>query len=59
MKSAMVEYPSPEDALFQVWLKLAQWFWSRRSLNVINVFLLYGYYSTSFWKKGVPPFKQT
>jgi hypothetical protein len=24
--------PSPKDYLFQVWLKLAQWFW-RRSLN--------------------------
>ena len=24
------EYPSPKDALCQVWLKLAQWFWRRR-----------------------------
>ena len=25
-----LESPSPKDALFQVWLKLAQWFWIRR-----------------------------
>ena len=25
-----LESPSPEDALCQVWLKLAQWFWRRR-----------------------------
>jgi hypothetical protein len=24
---------SPKDDLFQVWLKLAQWFWRRRFLN--------------------------
>ena len=24
-----LEFPSPEDALCQVWLKLAQWFWRR------------------------------
>ena len=27
-----LESPSPKDALCQVWLKLAQWFWRRRSL---------------------------
>ena len=25
-----LESPSPKDALCQVWLKLAQWFWRRR-----------------------------
>ena len=30
--------PSPKDALWQVWLKLAQWFWRRRFFNLINVF---------------------
>ena len=25
-----IESPSPKDALCQVWLKLAQWFWRRR-----------------------------
>ena len=25
-----LESPSPKDALCQVWLKLAQWFWKRR-----------------------------
>ena len=34
-----LESPSPKDALCQVWLKLAQWFW-RRFLNFINVILL-------------------
>ena len=25
-----IEFPSPKDALYQVWLKLAHWFWRRR-----------------------------
>ena len=25
-----LEFPSPKDALCQVWLKLTQWFWRRR-----------------------------
>ena len=33
-----LESPSPKDALCQVWLKLAQWFWRRRFLNFVNVF---------------------
>jgi hypothetical protein len=28
-----LESPPPKDDLCQVWLKLAQWFWSRRFLN--------------------------
>ena len=28
-----VESPSPKDASYQFWLKLAQWFWRRRFLN--------------------------
>ena len=39
-----VESPSPKDALCQVWLKLAQWFWRRRSLNYVNVFSLFRNY---------------
>ena len=35
---------SPEDALCQVWLKLAQWFWRRRFFNFVNVFLLFRNY---------------
>ena len=31
--------PTPKDALCQVWLKLAQWFWGRRFLSVGNLFL--------------------
>ena len=38
------ESPSPKDALCQVWLKLAQWFWRRGLLNVVNVFSLFRYY---------------
>ena len=34
-------FSPPKDALCQVWLKLAQWFWRRRFLNFINVFLLF------------------
>ena len=39
-----LESPSPKDALCQVWLKLAQWFWRRRFLNFVNVFSLFRYY---------------
>ena len=35
------ESPSPKDALCQVWLKLAQWFWRRRFFNFVNVFSLF------------------
>ena len=34
-----LEFPLPKDALCQVWLKLAQWFW-RRFINFVNVFSL-------------------
>ena len=40
------ESPSSKDALCQVWLKLAQWFWRRRFLNFINVFSLFRNYLT-------------
>ena len=36
-----LESPSPNDALCQIWLKLAQRFWRRRSSNFVNVFLLF------------------
>ena len=39
-----IESPSPKDALCQVWLQLAQWFWRRRFLNFINVFSLFHNY---------------
>ena len=39
-----LESPSPKDALCQVWLKLAQWFWRIRFLNVVNVFSLFHNY---------------
>ena len=39
-----LESPSPKDALCQVWLKLAQWFWRRRLLIFINVFSLFRNY---------------
>ena len=29
-RAGPVESPSPKDALGQVWMKLAQWFWRRR-----------------------------
>ena len=28
-KKQQLEFPSPKDVLCQVWMKLAQWFWSR------------------------------
>ena len=36
--------PLPKDALCQVWLKLAQWFWRRRFSNFVNVFSLFRNY---------------
>ena len=39
-----LESPSPEDALCQVWLKLAQWFWRRKFFNFVNVFSQFIYY---------------
>ena len=36
-----LECPSPKDALLQVWLKFDEWFWRRRFLNFVNVFLLF------------------
>ena len=34
-----LESPSPKNALCQVWLKLAHWFWRRRFFKVVNLFL--------------------
>ena len=39
-----LESPSPKDALWQVWLKMAKWFWRRRFLNFVNVFSLFHNY---------------
>ena len=36
-----IESLSLKDALCQVWLKLAKWFWRRRFFNFINVFSLF------------------
>ena len=36
-----LDSPSPKDALCQVYLKLALWFWRRRFLYFVNVFLLF------------------
>ena len=36
--------PLPKDALYQVWLKLTQWFWRKRFLNFVNVFSLFHNY---------------
>ena len=35
---------SPKNALCQFWLKLARWFWRRRFLKVVNLFLLFPNY---------------
>ena len=37
-------FPSPKNALCQIWLKLGQWFWRRRFLNFVNIFSLFRYY---------------
>ena len=46
----------PKDALCQIWLKLAKWFWRRKFLNNVNVFLLF---KLSPLGKGWPIFEQT
>ena len=46
------ESPSPKDALWEAWLKLAQWFW-RRFLKFLNVFFHY-YVIISPWKRVGP-----
>ena len=43
-----LESPSLKDALCQVWLKLAQWFWRRRFFNLVNVFSLFHNYESVF-----------
>ena len=50
------ESPSPKDALCQVWLKLAQWFW-RRFFYFVNVFLRFHNYLPL--KKGGPFIEDT
>lgn len=40
-----------KDDHCRVWLKLADWFWKRRLLNVVNTFLLFRYYHP--FKQGV------
>ena len=36
-----VPIPHREDALCQVRIKLAQWFWRKRFLNIFNIILLF------------------
>ena len=39
-----LEFSSPKDALCQLWLKFAKWFWRREFLNFVNVSSLFPYY---------------
>ena len=41
-----------KDALCQVWLKLAQWFWRRRLFNFVNIFCYFVIISP--WKRAGP-----
>ena len=43
-----LESPSIKDALCQVWMKLAQWFWRKRFLYFVNLYLLL---IISSWKR--------
>jgi hypothetical protein len=47
-----LEFPSPKDNLYQVWLKLARCFWRRRFLKIFSLFLLFRYYLPL--EKGYP-----
>ena len=44
--------PSPKDALCQVWLKLAQWFWRRRFY--ISSMYFHHFVIISPWKRARP-----
>ena len=48
-----LEFPSQKDALCQVWLKMAMWFWRARFLNFVNVhvFSIFRYFPS---EKGGP-----
>ena len=39
-----IESHSPKDALYQVCLKLAKWFWRRGFFNFVNVFSVFHNY---------------
>ena len=39
-----LESSPSKDALCHVLLKLAQWFWRKRFLNIFNIILLFQYY---------------
>jgi hypothetical protein len=47
-----LEFPSPKNNVYQVWLILACWFWRRRFFNNFSVFLLFCYYLPL--EKGYP-----
>ena len=47
-----LELPLPKNVLYQIWLKLALWFWERRFLNVDNLFFLLFHYHLPL-EKGV------
>ena len=49
--------PSHKDALCQVWLQLAKWFWRERFLDFVNVFSLFRIMSLG--KRWGPSFEQT
>ena len=42
-RGSSFEHTSPSDALCQVWLNLGHWFWRRRFINFVSVFLLLCY----------------
>ena len=46
-----LEYPSPKEALCQVWLNLAQWFWRRRFFLISSIYFHY-FVIISPWKRG-------
>ena len=49
-KNALWESPSINDALCQIWLKLAQWFWRRRFFFILSMYFRY-FVHISPWKR--------
>jgi hypothetical protein len=47
-----LESPLPKDHLYQVWLKLASWFWRRRFFQISEYF--YSFTIISPWRRAIP-----
>ena len=54
-----LESPSPKDALCQIWLKLAQWFWGKFFFNISSMYFRYFVVLSPLGKGLGPSFEET